>query len=73
MSSSTISHHAAPAAAAAAAVVAIALGGVALSIAHDSGAALIPTEPGQSVVAPPAQHGGHDGYTPSERKFVGGP
>ena len=72
MSTSTITHHAAPMAAAAGAVVAIALGAVAFSIAHDWGGAVAPTDPVQSVVAP-AQHGGHYEYTASGGKLVGGP
>src|SRR6478672_6382582 len=50
MSTSIITQHAAGTAAAAAAVVAIALGGVAFAIAHDSGGAVVPTDPGQSAV-----------------------
>ena len=72
MSTSTITHHAAPRAAAVGAVAVIALGGVAFSIAHSSGGAVLPTDPGRSVVAPPA-HGGHYEYTGSGGKFVGGP
>ena len=54
MSTSTITHHPAPMAAAAAAVVAIALGGVAFSIAHDSGGT-VPTDPGHHAPALPQQ------------------
>jgi hypothetical protein len=72
MSTSIITQHAAGTAAAAAAVVAIALGGVAFAIAHDSGGAVVPTDPGQSAVAP-LQHGGHYEYTAGGGKLVGGP
>jgi streptogramin lyase len=68
MSTSTITHHPAPFAAAAAAVVAVALAVVGVSIAHDSGSAVAPTDPVQVVAAP--HHGGHFEYSSSGGKVM---
>lgn len=57
MSTTTLTRHPVPMAAAAAAVVAIALGGVAFSIANDSSGSLAPSDQQQTVVQ--SEHGYH--------------
>lgn len=73
MSTTTLTHHPAPMAAAAAAVVAIALGGVALSIANDSGNTVVPTDQSNHVLAPPQHGSGHYESTTSGGKVMIGP
>ncbi len=69
MSTSTITHHPAPIAAGAAAVIAVALAVVGVSIAHDSGSTVAPTDPVHQVVAAP-HHGGHFEYSSSGGKVM---
>jgi streptogramin lyase len=58
MSTATLTHHPVPMAAAAAAVVAIALGGVAFSIANDSTGSVAPSDQHQQTVVQ-SKHGYH--------------
>jgi hypothetical protein len=63
MSTTTLTHHPAPMAAAAAAVVAIALGGVAFSIAHDAGGTVAPSDQHQQSTVQ-SKHG-YDHFQPT--------
>ncbi len=74
MSTTTLTHHPVPMAAAAAAVVAIALGGVAFSIANDSSGSVGPSDQHQQQVVQ-SRHGYHSDhfhYTASGGKVMPG-
>lgn len=58
MSTTTLTHHPVPMAAAAAAVVAIALGGVAYSVANSSSGSVAPSDQHQQTVVQ-SRHGYH--------------
>jgi hypothetical protein len=72
MSTTTLTHHPVPMAAAAAAVVAIALGGVAFSIANDSSGSVAPSDQHQQTVVQ-SSHGHHFQPTTSGGKVMTGP
>jgi len=67
MSTTTLTHHHVPMAAVAAAVVAIALGGVAFSIAHDSSGTVAPSDQQHHSVVQ-SRHG----YGPFQSTTSGG-